>query len=131
MSEPTPNGDDGRDESGRFTQGNPGGPGNPFARRVARLRSTLLDVVGETGLTEIVERLVKAAQKGDVAAAKLVLSYTLGKPVKSMDPDALDLHERELRLGMGLGKEEPIFDEAAMERIDRMVEAIGDSPAVP
>jgi len=29
---------DGRDARGRFTKGNPGGPGNPHARRVAALR---------------------------------------------------------------------------------------------
>jgi hypothetical protein len=29
----------GRDERGRFTAGNGGGPGNPFARRTAALRN--------------------------------------------------------------------------------------------
>jgi hypothetical protein len=28
----------GRDERGRFAVGNPGGPGNPFAKRAAALR---------------------------------------------------------------------------------------------
>ena len=34
-----------RDARGRFAPGNQGGPGNPFARRVAALRQSLLDAV--------------------------------------------------------------------------------------
>jgi len=34
---------DGRDTMGRFAPGNSGGPGNPFARKVASLRQALLD----------------------------------------------------------------------------------------
>ena len=96
MSEPTPNGDYGRDESGRFTKGNPGGPGNPYARRVAQLRSTLLQAVGDEGLTDIIRGLVTAAKGGDVAAAKLVLSYVLGRPGVATDPDAVSIHGKEL-----------------------------------
>ena len=39
--------DIGRDVQGRFRPGNPGGPGNPFARKVAALRKALLDSVSE------------------------------------------------------------------------------------
>ena len=39
--------DVGRDVHGRFTKANPGGPGNPFARKVAALRKALLDSVSE------------------------------------------------------------------------------------
>src|SRR5438067_2077329 len=34
-----------RDADGRFVKGNRGGPGNPFARRVAELRRELLEAV--------------------------------------------------------------------------------------
>ena len=44
----------GRDVHGRFRKGNPGGPGNPFARKVAALRKALLDSVSEQDLKEIV-----------------------------------------------------------------------------
>ncbi len=37
--------DSGRDPNGRFAPGNVGGPGNPFARRVAELRQIMLDCV--------------------------------------------------------------------------------------
>ena len=97
MSKPSTNGTSGRTSNGQFAKGNPGGPGNPYARRVARLRATLLDAVGENGLTDIVQGMVTAAKGGDVAAAKLLLSYLLGKPVESVEPDYVEIHERELQ----------------------------------
>ncbi len=33
--------------AGRFTKGNPGGPGNPMGRRVAELRHALMDAVSQ------------------------------------------------------------------------------------
>ena len=41
---PTTNGDKGeRGEDGRFLPGNAGGPGNPYARKVAALRGSLIN----------------------------------------------------------------------------------------
>jgi hypothetical protein len=97
MSKPSTNGNNGRNSNGQFAKGNKLGTGNPYARRVARLRSTLLDSVGENGLADIVQGMVAAAKGGDVAAAKLLLSYLLGKPVESVEPDYVDIHERELQ----------------------------------
>ena len=97
MSKPSTNGTSGRNSNGQFAKGNPGGPGNPYARRVARLRATLLDAVGENGLADIVQGMVTAAKGGDVAAAKLLLSYLLGKPVESVEPDYVEIHERQLQ----------------------------------
>ena len=61
------------------------------------MRSALLDAVGENGLADIVQGMVTAAKGGDVAAAKLLLSYLLGKPVESVEPDYVEIHERELQ----------------------------------
>ena len=72
--------------------GNPGGPGNPFAHRVAALRRTLLEAVSEEDLRAIVNRMVQAAKDGDLAAAREVILRTIGKPVES------DLIERLERL---------------------------------
>ena len=73
---PTPNGSLGRDlVSGRFTAGNPGGPGNPYARRVAAMRTQLLDAVDSDGIAEVARAMLAAAKAGDTAAARLVLSY--------------------------------------------------------
>ncbi len=97
MSKRSTNGTSGRTSNGQFAKGNPGGPGNPYARRVARLRATLLDAVGENGLADIVQGMITAAKGGDVAAAKLLLSYLLGKPVESVEPDYVEIHERQLQ----------------------------------
>ena len=97
MSKRSTNGTSGRNSNGQFAKGNPGGPGNPYARRVARLRATLLDAVGENGLADIVQGMITAAKGGDVAAAKLLLSYLLGKPVESVEPDYVEIHERKLQ----------------------------------
>ena len=97
MSKRSSNGTSGRNSNGQFAKGNPGGPGNPYARRVARLRATLLDAVGENGLADIVQGMITAAKGGDVAAAKLLLSYLLGKPVESVEPDYVEIHEKQLR----------------------------------
>src|SRR5205807_7236579 len=83
----------GRDGKGRFARGNKGGPGNPFNRRVAALRQLLFERVSDDALAAIVDKLVLMAQERDVAAARLVLSYTVGKPTEAVDPDRLDVQE--------------------------------------
>lgn len=90
---PSPNGADSRDSRGRFAKGNKGGPGNPFARRVGRLRSLLLDRVSDEDLEQIAHALVAKAKGGDVAAARLLFSYLLGRPGEAVDPDRLDADE--------------------------------------
>jgi hypothetical protein len=82
-----------RDHAGRFARGNKGGPGNPFARRTAALRQAMLDAVTEDDLQAIVRQLIQQAREGDVAAARLVLSYSIGKADKAVDPDTLDVQE--------------------------------------
>ena len=94
MAKRSTNGGNGvRDSAGRFATGNPGGPGNPFARRVAQLRSALLDAVSDDDLREIVSALVTRAKAGDVVAAREVLTRIIGKPGDSVDPDRLDLDD--------------------------------------
>ena len=77
---PSTNRQNGRDASGRFAKGNSGGPGNPYARRTARLRSLIAESVSDDDLQEIVSKLVDDAKQGDQAAVKLLLSYLVGKP---------------------------------------------------
>jgi hypothetical protein len=101
MSEaPSTNGaNGGRQDGGRFAKGNPGGPGNPHARRVARLRSALLKAVTPADMKAIVARLVQDARAGNVQAAREVIERSLGKPVET------DLLERIERLEQLLSKE--------------------------
>ena len=93
---PGPANSDGRDARGRFTAGNRVACGNPFARRVAALRSALLEVATPERVRELAERLFQLARGGDMAAAKLLLCYTVGRPTPAVDPDALDLQELRL-----------------------------------
>src|SRR3954464_6081965 len=81
----------GRDVHGRFIKGNPGGPGNPFARKVAALRKALLDAVSEQDMKDMAEILKQQARQGDVAAIKLLLQYCVGKPDSPRDPDRMDI----------------------------------------
>ncbi|MFO0846448.1 MAG: hypothetical protein U0797_29445 [Gemmataceae bacterium] len=84
---------EGRDSNGRFAKGNAGGPGNPFARRVAQMRSLALEKVTDDDLAAILKKMVELAKEGDIPAAKLVLQYTLGKPVSQPHPDRIDRDE--------------------------------------
>jgi hypothetical protein len=86
-------GDNGRDPRGRFTAGNPGGPGNPFARQVAALRSALVRRVTEEDIEQIAAAVVTQAKMGNLAATKLLFRYGLGKPAEVVNPDTLDIQE--------------------------------------
>src|SRR5436190_3176364 len=77
----------GRDSNGRFAKGNPGGPGNPYGRKVAQLHRAALAAVREEDLYEIFQTLVIHAKAGRIPAIKLVLAYTLGKPQEAGNPD--------------------------------------------
>jgi hypothetical protein len=86
----------GHDERGRFTYGNEGGPGNPFARRVAQLRKVMLECVTDKEMEVIVCELVVQAKMGNLAAIKLLFQYVLGKPAAVVNPDTVDQQEVEL-----------------------------------
>lgn len=80
---PSPNGSNGRDERGRFTAGNAGGPGNPHAAQVGRLRSALVSAVTEEDMREVITALVDKAKAGSIAAARVLFDRVLGKPVEA------------------------------------------------
>jgi hypothetical protein len=86
----------GRDTRGRFARGNVGGPGNPFARRVAELRMVLVETVTDDELRIVAGQLMVKAKFGELAAIKLLFQYVLGKPAATVDPDTLDLDELDL-----------------------------------
>jgi hypothetical protein len=76
---------EGRDPSGRFAKGNPGGPGDPHPRRVAAFRKTLLSCITTEDIIAIVQAVVEEAKNGNMPAAKLILEYVLGKPGSPTD----------------------------------------------
>jgi hypothetical protein len=86
---------EGRDAKGRFAKGNKGGPGNPFARKIAMLRQTLVNFVTEEDMKHIAFVLKMKAESGDIQAMKLLFQYVIGKPTDVVDPDRLDVDEWE------------------------------------
>ena len=82
-SKPSPNGNNGRDADGRFAKGNAGGPGNPYAQRVGKLRSAMLRAVTAADMKAILACLVKLAKEGNVRAAREVLDRCIGRPTES------------------------------------------------
>lgn len=92
----------GRDPNGRFTSGNPGGPGNPHAGQVSKLRAAILAAVDEGDIEAIIAQLVCKAREGDLAAAREVLDRTIGKAAQSdllERIEALEAVARELAQG--------------------------------
>ncbi|HET6249488.1 MAG TPA: hypothetical protein VFE47_17495 [Tepidisphaeraceae bacterium] len=86
------NGDGERGANGRFLPGNKGGPGNPAARYAREVRERLNDALFKTcspdRLLALIDALLRKAEAGDVAAARLLLERIAGPPV------AVDLQER-------------------------------------
>lgn len=106
MSEPSDNGANGHDATGRFARGNAGGPGNPFAKQAHQLRAALFAAVTKEDLRDVVRALLGRAKDGDVPAAREVLDRCLGKA------EAVDLIERIEAL-------EVLLEEAAPSRSSR------------
>jgi hypothetical protein len=85
-----------RAPGGRFATGNPGGPGNPFARQTAALRAYLINHVTERDLQDILDILLLNAKAGHLPSIKLLFAYVLGKPKSVAEPDLLDLQELQM-----------------------------------
>ena len=83
---PSPNGANGRGPKGRFAKGNPGGPGNPYAKRTADIRAAFTEAVTVDDLQAIVKALVRKAKKGDVIAAREVFDRLVGKATVMIEP---------------------------------------------
>jgi hypothetical protein len=112
---------------GQFARGNKGGPGNPFARQVAELRKALLEAVGTDRIRTIVESMIQRAEKGDVAAAKLVFQYTVGKPAPAVEPDRLEIDEHRLRAESAVPAHvwTEIFDHLPAGRVNELADTLG------
>ena len=119
---PTPS-TNGRTPRGQFAKGNPGGPGNPYARRTAALRSALLDAVTEADIRAIAKALVKRARDGEVPAVRELLDRLLGRPGDVQELSA----PTEIRVITGVSERE--YDEeaaAALVTEVRRVRSLGD-----
>lgn len=68
-----------------FVKGNSLGKGNPNARRQYELRQALLGAAEPRHVEGVYRVMLKAALEGDVAAAKLVLEYIVGRPAQALE----------------------------------------------
>src|SRR5262245_11128901 len=114
-----------RDEHGRFLPGNPGGPGNPHVRELARLRAKWREMTPDVVFESLQGALLGKALAGHFPALKLYLEYMMGKPDRSVDIDELDLHE--IRLAI----ERLHAERAAVKAGVAMVPAVPPEPAPP
>jgi hypothetical protein len=60
------------------------------------MRKVFSDAVSEEDLIEVAKAMTQKAKQGDVAAARLVLSYVVGQPEPVVEPDTLNLEELKL-----------------------------------
>jgi hypothetical protein len=65
---------------------------------VAGLRKALLESVTEADVARLGRELLAQALGGEVAAAKVLLSYVVGKPTAPVDPDRVELEAWKLLL---------------------------------
>jgi hypothetical protein len=89
---------DGRDQGGRFTKGCKGGPGNPAYRLCSERRQRFLSAVSNEDIDAVAARLKAEALGGNIDAMRLLLLYSVGRPLPAADPDRADLDELQLRL---------------------------------
>lgn len=94
VNPPSPNGSNGRGNRGRFALGNKGGPGNPYASAVGKLRAALLRAVSEKDLAAVARALVDKAKAGDLAAIRELLDRILGRPIEADLLERLEALER-------------------------------------
>jgi hypothetical protein len=83
----------GRGAGGQFTKGNTGGPGNPHARACAKMLEVFRNAISQDEMLQICRMLYVKVVGGDVSAAKIILSYKIGKPLPAPHPDAIDRDE--------------------------------------
>ena len=76
--------EDGRDETGRFIEGNRHGRGNPNAKAAAAWRQALVDAATPERVRAVMDRLFQAAEAGEPWAVKEVMDRLIGKPTQAI-----------------------------------------------
>jgi hypothetical protein len=120
----------GRDVKGRFMPGAPPGPGrpaNPYARQQAALHVAVLDEVKEGDLRAVVQKLLRLAKLGNLAAVELLFKWIIGPPPEPTHPDFLRAHEF-----AGRRAQPGLVDELALaERLPAADEDAEEDPETP
>ncbi len=69
-----------KDSRGRFTVGNPGGPGRPRKLTQSEYQAATLALVAVDGWEQVVTKALEDAQSGDKHARRWLSDYVLGHP---------------------------------------------------
>jgi len=80
-----------RQANGQFGVGNKSGQGFPFNASVQRLRSAMIAAVTAEDIAQVIGKVLDQAKEGNLAAVKLLLSYTIGQPHQTVQPDRSEL----------------------------------------
>lgn len=83
--EPLSNGANGRRPNGKFARGNKAAVGRSAPGTTAAWRSALAEAVTQDDVASVLRAMVRAGCRGDVGAAKIVLAYTLGRPIERVE----------------------------------------------
>lgn len=70
-----------RDAHGRFTRGNPGGPGRKPRATEERYLKTMTEIVDDEAWEAIVKRATQDAINGDAKARAWLTNYMIGQPI--------------------------------------------------
>ncbi len=72
----------GRDEQGRFADGNPGGPGGP-RRRASDLRRAAEDAITPERVAAMIRKATRMGLEGNLGAMRLVFERTCGRSAQA------------------------------------------------
>src|SRR4051794_41956562 len=72
--------DAGRAGNGQFALGNTAGKGNPLHRKMAELNRLVVQSQTPEDVAGVLAMLAAKAQEGNLAATRVLLKYTLGRP---------------------------------------------------
>ena len=79
-----------RNEQGKFTKGNGGGPGRPKRSTEEKYLTSLQSAVTLKDWREIVDTAVSKAKRGDARARTWLSDYLLGPPVQRTQHEGKD-----------------------------------------
>ncbi len=93
MDDPTPD----RDNRGRFSAGNPGGPGRPPGHR-EKLRRAADEAVTPEHIGALMRRALRAGLEGNLSATKFIVDRVCGKAAEAPgETGSVDIQLPELR----------------------------------
>ena len=71
----------GRDSSGKFVPGNPGGPGRPPRATEESYLATMRETISQQDWKEICKRALKDAKAGDHKARQWIADFLIGRTI--------------------------------------------------